>query len=378
VSTGHLVFLRRGVLFAVPFDAERVEVRGAPVPVLDGVAQALTSSNSNDVTGAGQFAISPIGTLAWVPSPVVPDRDATLVTVDRRGQVSPLGAPVRSYAGELRIAPNGHRLAVTAPSPTEVGLWVYDLDRGSLSPVNREGEASWPLWSPDGSRLVFNWLANGRASLALQSADGSAPPRVIAAGRLRPSSFTPDGRHVAAVTLADTFDIAVVTDAPGTPAVQPLIQTPNHEQWPELSPDGHWLAYGSNVSDRTEIYVRRYPELGAAQPVSLDGGVSPAWHPNGREIFFVSPPNAAGKQRMMAAAFGAGSPPRLGRPQLLFEFDARELMMSCVPVRCYDVAPDGSGFYAVQYRTTPPPPPVTHINLIQNWVEELKAKVPTR
>jgi hypothetical protein len=124
------------------------------------------------------------------------------------------------------------------------------------------------------------------------------------------------------------------------------------------------------------VYVQQYPGPGPAEQVSIDGGESPAWHPNGRELFYLSLPDLAGKRRMMAVDFEAGSPPRIGTPRRLFEFDPREISLIGVPVQGYDVAADGQRFYAVQARPSPPPPVVTHINLVLNWVEELKAKVP--
>jgi serine/threonine-protein kinase len=156
--------------------------------------------------------------------------------------------------------------------------------------------------------------------------------------------------------------------------IRPLVRTPEKEQWAELSPDGRWLAYGSNVSGRFEVWVKPYP-TGVAVPVEAGG--SPAWHPNGRELFFLSPRDASGSRWMMAVDFTPGSPrPAIGQPRRLFEFNHSQLGFSCVPVRCYDVAPDGQRFYVTQALAPPPPPLVTHLNLITDWFEELKAKVP--
>jgi len=374
VPTGHLVFLRRGTLFAVPLDVERLKVQGAPVAVLDTVAQALTARNLLDFTGAGQFAVAATGTLAWIPGPVAPYAESALVTVDRRGQVSPLPAPVRAYWSALRASPDGRRLAVPIQTLTETGLWLYDLGRGSLTLLAGGGDAIWPVWSPDGHRLVFGWIKNGRQSLVAQPADGTAPPQVLVEGRVVPSSFTRDGRQLAALLAGD---IVIVTVEKGQASMQPLFQTPHTEYWPEFSPDGRWLAYGSNVSGRFEVYVRPYPGPGPAEQVSIDGASSPAWNPNGRELFFVSAPDPAGKCRMITVEFEPGSPLRIGHPRSLFEFDPSNLFLRGGPVRCYDVAPDGQRFYAMQARNPAPPPMVTHINLVFNWFEELKAKVPT-
>jgi len=376
LPTGHLLFLRRGVLCAVPFDAERLEVRGPEVAVLDAVAQALTASNAFDITGAGQFAVAATGTLAWLPGPVAPHRDSVLVTVDRRGQISPLPAPVRSYGPSVRLSPDGRRLAVVVRSLTEAGVWICDLARGSLTLLAGGGEAVWPVWEPDGRRLLFDWLTDGRRTLAAQPADGTASPQVLVPGSwLNASSVTPDGRQMAAVHEPDG-DILSVAVENGQARVQPLIQTPHYEGWAEFSPDGRWLAYGSDVSGRREVYVRSYPGPGPTEQVSIDGGQSPAWQSGGKELFFVSPRNPAGRWLMMAVDVDAGSARGIGRPRPLFEFDPADLKLVCAPGRCFDVAPGGQRFFAVQSRPAPPQPPVTHINLVLNWFEELKAKVP--
>ncbi len=373
-ATGHLVFLRRGVLYAVAFDAERLKIQGPPVAMFGGVAQALTASHSADVTGAGQFAIAATGTLAWVAGPPASVGESALVTVDRRGHVAPLPAEVKNYAGIVRVSPDGRRLAVTVRSLTEVGLWLYDLNRATLSPLLVDGEVVSFTWTPDGRHLVFDWTTGGRRAIAAQPADGTTPPRVLlpGPGPFNPSSLTRDGRTLAAIGGGD---VQLITLEDGKASVRPLWQTPHSARWPAFSPDGRWLAYASDKSGRFEVYVQPYPGPGPAEPVSIEGGRDPAWNPAGRELFFVSLAHAADKTRMMAADFAPGLPPRIGRPRSLFEVDGRDLG-TCTPVRCYDVAPDGQRFYAVQTRNSPRAPFVTQINLIQNWVEGLKQEVP--
>ena len=273
VPSGHLVFLRRGVLFAVPFDAGRLEIRGAEVPILDTVAQALTADISGDLTGAGQFAAAPTGTLAWQSSPTIAPPEGTPVTVDRRGQVTPLLAPPMNYGPVLRISPDGHRLAMNVRTLTAVGLSICDLDRGTLAPIVKEGEAGVMAWSPDGWRVGFAWLTDGRFSVASAPVDGAAPPVVLAAGNLDPASWAPDGRSLTAVR--DNADIVSVPVGKGDGGVRPLVQTASMETSPEFSPDGRWLAYVSNVSGRAELYVRPHPGPGPAEQVSIEGGRAP-------------------------------------------------------------------------------------------------------
>jgi len=377
VPSGHLLFLRRGVLHAMPFDAERVEPRGSAVAVLEPVAHALTGNTLPDITGAGQFAVSADGMFAWVPSPVVPHQDAVLVTVDRRGEVARLPAQLRSYAGAVRVSPDGRQVLVVTNSLTERGLWVYDLSRGTLTPLMLDGEVFGSCWSPNGRRIAFGWLKDGRRSLAMQATDGSAPPTVMVAGEFTPSAFAADGRHLTA--SRGLADIVMLTVEDGQARVDPLVATPSREDSAQLSPDGRWLVYMSAESGRQEIYVQPYPGPGAKRPVSIEGGRNPAWNPNGRELFFLTPLKD-GRSRMMAVDFAggnAGDGPRVGLPRTLFEFAHGELGFACEPTRCYDVAPpDGQRFYCLQSVPAPPLPPVTHVNLILNWFEELKAKVP--
>jgi hypothetical protein len=230
------------------------------------------------------------------------------------------------------------------------------------------------LLSPDGRWLAYDWTKDGRSWLALQPADGSGSPATLAPGFLTPSSWTFDGKHVAGV---DRGDLVVADIDNGRATTRALEATPRSiGGWPEFSPDGRWLAYGSNVSERHEVYVRPYPGPGPTNRVSIDGGVSPAWGTNGRELFFLTLPDPAGRRSMMAVDFVPGASPPVGRPRHLFVFDPTLLNLFCAPARCFSVSADGQRFICLQPVPTAPLAPVTHVNLILNWIEELKAKAP--
>ena len=178
-----------------------------------------------------------------------------------------------------------------------------------------------------------------------------------------------------AVSKEDDIWIASVDD--GRASLSPLTQTPGaRERWPEFSPDGRWLAYGTTASGQPEVVVQPYPGPGSPQQVSLSGGTSPAWSPTGRELFFVSLPDPDGKRHVMAADVRTAPTLLLGKPRRLFTFSPGELWFHCIPVRCFGVSADGQRFYVRRMRPQAPPPPVTQVQLVQGWTEELQASAP--
>jgi eukaryotic-like serine/threonine-protein kinase len=276
----------------------------------------------------------------------------------------------------VRLSPDGRRLAVTTWALTERSLWIDDLTRGTRTPVVTKDEVWWPIWAPDGRRLLFNWATGGRWTLVLQPADGSPGREMAEAGDLRPSSWSPDGSHFIApgclVSMADC-DVWRTTLQGSALTRHPVFNTPAREIAPEISPDGRYLAYEDETTSRPEVYLQPYPGPGPRLQVSVDGGQNPAWNRNGREIFYLS--EGSDGVRMMAVQIDQAQGLVLGRPRLLFA--SKGLFGGCDPVRCYDVAPDGQRFYTVAASAlTAPPSPVTHIAIVQNWLEELKAKVP--
>ncbi len=383
VPSGHLVFLRRGVLFAVTFDTARLEILGEPVPLVDGIAQALTGNTAN-MSGAGQFAVSDDGSLAFVAGGMPSPAEGRLAAVDRRGGVTLLPAPPRSYVPVVRLSPSGQSLAVVVRSLTARGLWLYNMKRGTLSRLTREGEVLYPMWDAAGEHVAFTWMSEGIEQVAWLRADGSTAISPLAQDAGILASWSPDGRRFATVktpwgTGPGDDDIWVATLEGTEAALQPLIQTPHGEGWPEFSPDGDWLAYASDDSGRWEVYVQPLSGKGARTQVSVTGGRDPAWNPAGQELFFVTPPDAVrpGTGQMMAVDIRTSPSLQLGSPRPLFSFRDQELMFDCTAVRCYDVAPDGQRFFVVQGGELSSPLPVTHIHLVQNWLEEVKARVPT-
>ena len=395
--TGHLVFLRRGTLFGVPLDLAHLEIRGSPVALVAEVSQALTAGIGANFTGEGHYSVAPTGTLAYLAGPVLPHEAWSLVAIDRRGQVAPLSAPVRSYNPSTDISPDGRRLACNTEGLLESAVWLFDLERGTLTRLIEEAEAGAnPRWTPDGQRVAFVGLRGGHVQVLWQRADGTTPPEVLVAGSFVPSSWSPDGRHLALTREGPLTSSSLAAGAPAQAGVhgsnthiwvaslegsrttlEPVTRTPYTEQWPTFSPDGRWLAYGSNESGRFEVYVQPWPGPGPREQVSLDGGESPAWNPNGRELFFLTPP-VDGKRRMMVAQVSTSTSPRLslGPPRPLFVFPFPELRLACVPVRCYSVAPDGLRFYGVRWQPTAPPAPATSIQLVLNWFAELERLAP--
>jgi len=379
VRTGHLLFLRRGTLWGVPFDLEKLEIEGTEIPLWEGVAQALHAGNSADVSGAGQFAVAANGSVAWIPGDPTARVHWKLIAFDRQGHSSPVPVPEREYAPMVRVSPDGQRLALVTSSTTASGLWVYDLARGTLRPLRQGGEISWPGWSADERRIMFEWLERGKFSVRSEDADEAGHSAVLAAGPFVPSTWTTSGDVIGTDFPGGTLLRAGRDKNTGVVAPEQMIAIGRPEA-PAISPDGRWLAYASYTGTESEVYVQPYPGAGSPIVVSVDGGYSPAWNHSGRELFYISvqqQPADSGKRRMMSVTFDPGPPGRLGTPRSLFEFDAQEFGFLCTPVRCFDVSPDSRVFYVFQ-KASPPAPLVTSVKLVQNWFEELTLKVPRR
>jgi dipeptidyl aminopeptidase/acylaminoacyl peptidase len=177
------------------------------------------------------------------------------------------------------------------------------------------------LWTPDGQRIAFNQILGrlNRQDVLWQRADGSAPPEVLARDAGSLCSWSPDGQRLATVKDGDIW-VATLDGSKAT--LERVTDTPHLEVHPEFSPDGRWLAYSSDESGRREVYVQPWPGPGPRQQVSVEGGASPAWNPNGREIFFLGQfvPGPPYCRAMMVVDVKLEPTLQLGRPRVLFEW----------------------------------------------------------
>ncbi|HUP40939.1 MAG TPA: protein kinase [Vicinamibacterales bacterium] len=362
--SGHLVYARAGKLLAVAFDAARNEVTGPPVDVLDGV---LTSGN----TGAAEFSLSRRGDLAYVPGPATGGR-RTLVWVDRSGTPETLPLPPASYLYP-RLSPDGRYLAVEVEGPNH-DLHIYDFARGVLTKVTTDGQSHDPVWAPDNKRIAFRSWISGGMTMWMMPADRSAKAtRLDPSGtRQSPVSISPDGRYLAFDQKgAATSDDAWVLPLDGG-AAQAVAQSRFDEGSPKFSPDGKWMAYASDESGRSEIYVQPFPGPGPKVQVSNSGGFDPVWQRSGPELYYRS------EGKMMAVSVDTAAGIKLSAPRQLWEGNyssgaASSCGMPGVTSSSYDVTADGRRFLMV--RDDDAEIVSTKIVVVLNWAEELKAKM---
>jgi serine/threonine-protein kinase len=371
LRSGHLVFIREGTLLAAPFDLDRLELTGPPVPALEGVT-------ANSANGGAQFAFSGNGTLIYMPGQSA-GFSAPIHWMDREGKTTPLRAAPANW-GNIFFSPDGRRLAMQIHDGSQSDVWVYEWERDTLTRLTFDATNDRkPVWTTDGGRIVFlSRRADNTANLYWQQANGTGEAERLTESKNPqvPASWHPSGKFLAFCEINpqtgnDLMILPMEGDEasgwkPGKPTV--FLNSPFEEQEPMFSPDGRWLAYQSNESGRREVYVRSFPGGGGKSQISTDGGAFATWSQTRQELFY-----GTNDQRIMVVpytvegdAFRAEKPkpwsPALVRPR--------------GPWRSFDLHRDEKRVAVLKSEEGSAEVKRDHVVFIENFFEELRRLAP--
>jgi len=345
----------------VRFDLATLAVLSDPVSVVEGV---MMTAN-----GAANYAISQTGTLVYVPAgaSAVTTSPRSLVWVDRNGREEPIKAPPRPY-GVPRLSPDGARVAVELLDQ-ENDIWIWDFDREALTRLTFDaGFDVMPLWTPDSRRVIFASTRAGAPNLYAQAADGAGPVDRLATSERSQmaTSSTPDGTNLIGTEDGRVIVLPLATGGSPGAVARPLF----NGGFPEVSPNGRYVAYQSAESGQNEVYVRPLVEVDAGRwQVSSGGGTRPVWASSSRELFYLDESQrlTAVPVEMSGSTFTAGKPVRVLDTSFANPF----------PARWYDVSQDGQRFLMVKDNAAGTPNAPPSMVVVEHWLGELKARVPT-
>jgi hypothetical protein len=376
ILTGHIVFLRRGELWAVPFSLQELETTGPSMPIRSDIVQALIPTGRN--TTAGQYSISESGRLIFAPGGVPPPWVNSLAWVDSQGKDEPACSQLDQHYIP-RLSPDGKKIAYQTLFLSE-HILIWDIQREMSYPLVSEGACGYPVWTPDGKKIIYRKILPDRQSGIFSiSADGigsteeliiSAPP-----GRIYiPTSVSPDGKRLALISYETDQASDIYLYDFISQSCAPFRVTPYDECGPSFSPDGLWIIYSSDQEGRYDVYVSPADGSGGSIMVSMDGGMEPVWARNGRRFFYRSYRTSLSAlfSQVWAVDVRSGTEFSAGKPRLLFESQKFGVSLT---VPCWDISLDDKLFLMVR-REDRPPKPITEFVLIQNWFEEFKRLVP--
>jgi Tol biopolymer transport system component len=310
-QSGHLLFVRQGTLMAQSFNPKTLTLADEPFPVAERVESSI-------VPGSFAFSISDTGVLAYGIG-AGNSADLQMVWLDRQGKAVGTVGPPGNYRG-LDLAPDGQHVAAHRHDGNGGDVWITDASRGTTSrfTLDASQDNSSPIWSPDGTRIVFASLRSGKWGLYVKPSNmaGNDERLIESDTQTLPTSWSPDGGAIVYVTTTSkTRQDLWMLPLAGDRKPVALVHGAFNETHGQISPDGKWLAYESNETGQSEVYVQPFPTGAGRWPISTGGGQFPRWRRDGRELFYMDR-TSGGKLigvdvNAVGSAFVAGSPKAL-------------------------------------------------------------------
>ena len=353
--TGHLLYVDgRGQALAVPFDLAKLTVGGKPTPILQ--------------RAAGTLALAENGTLVYVEGDNAPRSDVVIVSRDGKS-VQPVDTTWRGNFTTLALSPDGRRLAASIVSDGLEHIWVRQL--AGDSPPSRltfgNTQNTTPTWTADGSAILFTRFDGTRKSTFMsRRADGTGTEQTLKSGAdwVIESDVSRDGQWLIMREYRPNGSRDIFARRwTGDTTERTVIATPAEDVSPTLSPDGKWIAYGSDDGGMRDVWVSPFPDpQGAKWQISTGGGYEPLWSRDGKEIFYITPDNV-----MTAVEVDTAGGFSIGKRRALFRVDAYRRHYTH---RAYDVMPDGRFVLIRDGRSLP-----GELVMVDNWTSELAARL---
>jgi Tol biopolymer transport system component len=343
---GYLLYVRDGALLAHPFDVEVTRFTGEPILLDEGLWYFKP-------IGSADFSVSETGVLAYRTGTNV----SRLIWFDRRGVEIGSTSEPKDYQ-RPRLSPNGHSFAVEVADPRNgtTDIWNYALSRSATRLTFEPGMENSPIWSPGGRQIVFAYDPDGPPHLYQKSLSETGRGEMlvpVSGGVQWPYDWTPNGQYLIYGDIEEkTGENLMYLAMSGERKPTRFLDSQFDETDARFSPDGRWVAYVSDETGRSEVYVCTFPGATDKRKISTAGGTSPRWRRDGTELFYIATNN-----RLMAVPVRTGTSFETGKATVLFRVDARDNQ--------YDVAVDGQRFLinisVVEARFLP-------LTVVVNWV----------
>jgi serine/threonine protein kinase len=345
LPTGHVLFAQSGRVYVAPFSLSELEFTGEPNAVHP---RAWVDQ------GQIQMAISAEGTVVYLP--IVRGEGQSLVSVDFDGKVEPLlpdNLPFISL-NDPRLSRDGRRLLISVENGE---IWMIDLD--TQTPTLMSDSGFYPLWSPDGSEIAYGSGRGKSFDIFVRPIDLSQTEKLVLdfENNLRTADWTRQGDLVIREEIESKgMDLRYWPDIDEPSTLVPLMEGDDDELAPVVSNDGHWMAYVSNYSGADEVYVTSFPQTGPRLQISIKGGTSPTWAPDGSAIYYFE------ASKMIAVSIETEPRFRVTERRELFEGRYTQYRWS----RQYDIHPDGKHFILIKNSAR------GNVEVVTNWFDELR------